>query len=263
MSSTNNQHTLSAEAVSAGYHPRFPVLHGVSLHVKRGEVTALIGPNGSGKSTLLRVLGGALKPSAGTAAVDEQNVYRTSARDLARQIAFVPQDNPAPFAFTVQELVELGANAGVSDTENKKTGNAHGGVQAALAVFDLGDFARRSLTNLSGGERQRAALARAWAQNTPFLLLDEPTAHLDLRHQSLLLGAVRRAAGEENRGVLLVLHDLNLAGACADTVFLLNKGHIAASGAAGEVLQAAVLEPVYQTALHVKQEGGAFWVRGA
>ena len=251
--------TLSTINLTAGYDNRRPILQGVSLTVRQGEVTALIGPNGSGKSTLLRVLGGALKPSAGAALVAGHDVYRTSARDLARQIAFVPQDNPAPFAFTVQELVELGANA----ANAAEAGNANERVQAALDTFDLNDFAHRSLTNLSGGERQRAALARAWAQNTPFLLLDEPTAHLDLRHQSGLIHAVRRAARKQNRGVLLVLHDLNLAGACADTLYLLDAGRIAARGAARDVLTSAVLEPVYQTAIHVKQEDGAFWVRGA
>lgn len=243
--------TLRAENITAGYTKHQTILHEVSADVERGKVTVLIGPNGSGKSTLLRVLAGALKPTTGSVHMGAGDVYQLSARVLARKIAFVPQDNPAPFAFTVAELVELGANAAGKDAGSP----APARTQAALRQFDLADFADRSLTNLSGGERQRTALARAWAQNTPFLLLDEPTAHLDLRHQSLLVQAVKHAARDENRGVLLVLHDLNLAATCADVLFLMQNGRIVAHGTSGDVLTARILEPVYQTGVRVRNIG--------
>ncbi len=250
--------TLSSDAVSAGYAARQPILHEVSVFVRRGEVAALIGPNGSGKSTLLRVLGGALKPFGGHVTVSGESVYKMSARTLARSVAFVPQDNPAPFAFTVEELIALGANA----AEPSGAPPADARIENALRLFDLLDFAGRSLTNLSGGERQRAALARAWAQNTPFVLLDEPTAHLDLRHQSLLIQAVQHAARVEQRAVLLVLHDLNLAHDCADQFFLLDRGRVVARGAAGDVLIPPVLEPVYQTSVRrVTGDDQSVWLR--
>lgn len=250
--------SLSADAINAGYAARQPILQDVSVSVRRGEVAALIGPNGSGKSTLLRVLGGALKPSQGRVSVGGESVYGMSARALACRLAFVPQDNPAPFAFSVAELVALGANA----AEAAGAPSADTRIENALRLFDLTDFANRSLTNLSGGERQRAALARAWAQNTPFVLLDEPTAHLDLRHQSLLLQAVQHAAREENRAVLLVLHDLNLAQSCADSFVLLERGRVVARGTAGDVLIPRVLEPVYQTPVRrVTGDDQSIWLR--
>jgi len=218
-----------------------------------GAVTVLIGPNGSGKSTLLRCLAGALTPSSGIVRLDGEELLRLRPVVRASHIAFVPQNSPVGFDFTVGELVRLGAdtpppphNNGVSGRRSPRERAAH-----ALAVLDLTHLAARSLLALSGGEQQRAAIARAVAQDTPYLLLDEPTAHLDLRHQSAVLGLLRRRARDDRRGVLVVLHDLNLAAAFADTLVLLDQGRVVASGTPADVLLSSLLGPVYQTEVHV------------
>lgn len=235
---------LSADSLTLRYGSLPPVLENITLTVEPGRVTALIGPNAGGKSTLLRSLARAHPPHSGRVSIGPDDLYRLPAREAARRIAYVPQDNPMPFAFTVSELIALGADAApaVADATDRSRR-----ISDAAALFDMEPLADRNLLTLSGGERQRAALARAFAQNTPCLLLDEPTLHLDLRHQAALLGAVRKAAREKGQAVLLVLHDINQAAAVADTLLLLSGGRIAASGGAATVLSASRLSEAYQT----------------
>jgi len=225
------------------------VLHDVNCSAVPGSFTALLGPNGSGKSTLLRCLAGALIPAAGAVLLDDVPLERVLPSRRAARIAHVPQHSPTGFAFTVGELVGIGAGAGHC------SGNAAGAAAAAAAraitAMDLDPFVDRSLLTLSGGERQRATVARALAQNTPYLLLDEPTAHLDLRHQAGVLDLLRRKAQEDGRSVLAVLHDLNLAATYADRLVLISDGCVAASGTPDEVLTQATIELVYQTFVHV------------
>ena len=242
--------TLSADSLTARYGSLPPVLENVSVTVEPGRVTALIGPNAGGKSTLLRCLARAHPPASGRVSIGPDDLYRLPAREAARRIAYVPQDNPMPFAFTVAELIMLGADAApVGDHADRSRR-----ISEAVALFDLEPLAERSLLTLSGGERQRAALARAFAQNTPFLLLDEPTLHLDLRHQAALLRAVRTAAREKGQAVLLVLHDINQAAAAADTLLLLHGGRIAASGEPATVLSAERLSEAYQTSVLIRDD---------
>lgn len=238
--------SLSARGLSAGYRGAEAV-RDVDLTVEPRRVAVLIGPNGSGKSTLLRCLARAHPPRQGSVRVDNEDLYRLSAHAAARRIAYVAQENPAPFAFTVSELVALGASIGVTGRPQQDR------VEAALRLLDLNGLAGRSLLTLSGGERQRAALARAFAQETPYLLLDEPTAHLDLRHQIALLEAVRAVAAG-GKGVLLILHDLNLAAAYADVLFLLHEGRLFASGTPGQTLTAETIRQVYQTNVFIEAD---------
>jgi ABC-type cobalamin/Fe3+-siderophores transport system ATPase subunit len=226
---------LQVENLTAGYGKR-GVLQGVSLTLNVGEVVALIGPNGSGKSTLLRCIARAIKYDTGTLTIDGENLSAMNARAVARKITFVPQENPMPYAFTVAELVGLGS-----------VGQGTNAQREAMELLDLLPLANRSVVGLSGGERQRAALARGLAQETPYLLLDEPTAHLDLKHQQSLLNVARERAQSQKTGVLVVLHDLNLAAASADTLCLMHKGEIVASGAPSDVLTPEILHTYYQT----------------
>lgn len=232
---------LRAETVSVRFHRggAFAVQN-VSLTVFPGECVALVGPNGAGKSTLLRALAG-LSPEivSGTVTLGGAEIERLSARELAMRRAFVAQDNPMPFAFTVRESVSLGGAASAVDD--------------ALARFDLSDFAERSVLQLSGGERQRVALARAWAQNAALLFLDEPTAHQDLRHAQGVLGGVRAYVGERpaERAVVVVLHDLNLAAFWADKVLLLQQGKTVAFDTPQAVLTAETLSRVYETPVQI------------
>lgn len=226
---------LRADSLSVRFHRggAFAVQN-VTFAVSAGQCVAVVGPNGAGKSTLLRALAG-LSPEivTGTVTIAGAEVGRLSARELATRRAFVAQDNPMPFAFTVREAVSLGATAGE--------------VNDALVRFDLSAFAERSVLALSGGERQRVALARAWAQNAALLFLDEPTAHQDLRHAGAVLSGVRAYIGERpaERAAVAVLHDLNLATSWADKVLLLRGGETVAFGVPQAVLTAETLSRIY------------------
>jgi iron complex transport system ATP-binding protein len=238
---------LVAAGLHAGYG-RERVLHGIDACIPAAAVTALIGPNGSGKSTLLRCFTGALRASAGAVVCDGISLTRIPIAELARRVAYVPQETPAPYAFTVQELVSL-APAG-RHTQVTPVVNGLNAVDEALDTLDLLPLRHRSLTRLSGGERHRAAIARGLAQNAPYLLLDEPTAHLDLKHQRSVLDAVRARAAQ-GVGVLLVLHEIDLAAHWADTILLLHQGRVAAHGRADDVLTSETLSGVYDADVRI------------
>lgn len=250
--------TLEARSVFVGYGGT-PILRDAACRIAAGNITVLVGPNGSGKSTLLRCLARGLTPQAGSILLDGQDLYALRPRRAAERLAYVPQENSAGFDFTVRELVALGAEAGPA---RDGTRSLRQQIEQALGDLDLEALAGRSLLTLSGGERQRAFIARALAQDTDFLLLDEPTAHLDLRHQQRLLQRLRQAAREGGKAVLIVLHDLNLAARWADAVLLLGEGRIVAAGTPTVVLTPERLRAIYQTNVYVPRLplGGQPWV---
>ena len=234
---------LSIEDVTIRYEAR-TVLRNISLAVKASEVLALIGPNGVGKSTLLRACSGTLKPISGRVLIAGQDVQRLHIADRAKLIAVVPQAVRLPEIFSVFETVLMGRTPylGWLGRESEKDRSA---VQAALDRTATLDLADRPIGELSGGEQQRVLIARALAQSARILLLDEPTAHLDLKHQAGVLSLVRDLAHTENYAVLLALHDLNLAAQYADRVALLSNGAVAAIGTPEEVLTEENLSPAY------------------
>jgi iron complex transport system ATP-binding protein len=225
---------LEVDGVSAGYGAR-SVLEGVSVAVAAGEVVALVGPNGAGKTTLLRVASGALRPTRGTVRLDGRDLARIPAREAARTVAGVAQDDDPAFAFTAREVAAMGRypRLGPWRAEGAEDRAA---VDRALAVAGLEEVADRPLPSLSSGERRRAAVARCLAQEADVLLLDEPTAHVDVGREARVLAAFRAEAKERGRAVLVALHDLALAGLFADRVVLLVAGRVAAEGAPREVL---------------------------
>jgi len=240
---------LEIRGVAAGYGER-EVLHGIDLTVAAGEVMVLAGPNGAGKTTLLRVLSGTLRPRAGAVRWQGEDLLGLSPRQRARRMAVVPQARTAPPTFTVAQAVMLGRTPylswlGAPDARD------HEVVQRVLAQTDLTDLAARKLGQLSGGERQRVLLARALAQETPILLLDEPTTYLDLRHQANILRLVRGLSRAHGLAVLMVVHDLNLAARFADRMALLDGGEILAVGAPEDVLTAERIAAVYRTPVDV------------
>ncbi len=256
---------LMAQRLTAGYAGR-DALHAVDCEVIPGTVSILIGPNGSGKSTLLRCLARGLPPRQGRVLLEGDDLYVLPPHAVAARIAYVAQNNPFHFSFTVQELVHLGAAAASHPSRPQTPGSdAHERVEQALRALDLDALAARSLLALSGGEQQRAAIARALAQDTPYLLLDEPTAHLDLRHQNRLLHLLRHEARAQHKAVLIVLHDVNLAAAWADRLILMHQGRIAASGEPTTVLTPETLASVYQTDVLVQPSpsGQSVWVSPA
>jgi iron complex transport system ATP-binding protein len=247
---------LRLEAVRFAYGAQ-QVLRDVSLALEPGERVALLGPNGAGKSTLLRLASGYLVPDAGDVWLGAERLADLPRRVAARRLAGVAAEEAHEFPFTVRESVALGRHAwrsafaapGAADRER---------VEAALAACDLLALAERALPGLSSGERQRVALARALAQDADVLLLDEPTAHLDLGHQTRLLEAVSAAARSRGTAALAALHDVNLASAWADRVVLLVAGRLVAEGAPAEVLDAVRVEAAFGAAVHVlpHPEGG-------
>ncbi|MEJ5200971.1 MAG: ABC transporter ATP-binding protein [Anaerolineales bacterium] len=234
---------LKIRSLSVQYGER-PVLREVSLDLKRGEVLALIGPNGSGKSTLVRAVSGVIPVAHGYIRVDGQDVTHLSPMQRARKIAVVPQAISLPPAFTVWQTVLMGRTPylnflGQLSQRDKEI------VNQALTRVQALHLAQRQVGDLSGGEAQRILLARALAQSTPILLMDEPTAHLDLKYQVSMLHMIRELAHHDGLAILLVLHDLNLAAEYADRLALLAEGQITAIGSAGEVLVADLISPTY------------------
>ncbi|MBM7464364.1 heme ABC transporter ATP-binding protein [Microbacterium dextranolyticum] len=233
---------LRARGVTVHY-PGAPAaaLADADLVVRSGEVHALVGPNGAGKSTLFGVLAGDVVPSTGSVSLDGHELSGIRPIELARRRAVLLQEHRVTFPFTVAEVVRMGR---APWARTPAEGDDDIAVADALAATDLTGLAHRTLPSLSGGERARAALARVLAQNVDVLLLDEPTAALDLRHQEDVLRLARDRA-RSGAAVAVVLHDLNAALGFADRVTLLAQGRVVASGPPHEVLTADAVAEVY------------------
>ena len=227
-----------------------PILQQVSVQVQAGEVVALIGPNGAGKSTLVRAISGALPLSFGRVYVGGEDLRRLSPARRARLLAVVPQARQAPGPFSVYQTVLLGRTA-YMNWLGQPGESDRGRVRLALERTQTLSLSERLVGELSGGEQQRVLLARALAQDAPLLLLDEPTTHLDLQHQSGLLNLVRQLARRHNLAVFMALHDLNLASLYADRVAILEQGRVLAVGTPAEVLTARTLSAVYHVPVNV------------
>jgi iron complex transport system ATP-binding protein len=218
------------------------ILTDVSLSVSEGEFLALVGPNGAGKTTLLKAMGGLLEPAAGRVAVDGRDLAALSAREIGRLVASVPQETSFGFDFAVREIVEMGR----LPYRSRLRGGDPGGrerVTRALGRTETGALSDRSVAGLSGGERQRVLLARALAQTTPVLLLDEPTANLDINHQVRTLDLV----ADLEKTVVAAIHDLDLAARYADRLALVADGELRACGPPEAVLAPDRLERVFGT----------------
>jgi iron complex transport system ATP-binding protein len=248
-SAVSNGHHLEIRSLTVHYAAR-PVLQDVTLDVKPGEVVALAGPNGAGKTTLIRAISGVLKPQTGTVSVDERDLASLPAARRARFLAVVPQARNLPPAFTVWQTVLLGRTPYLGWLGQPGEGDRQR-VRWAMERTHTFELADRRVEQLSGGEQQRVLLARALAQECPILLLDEPTAHLDLQYQVGLLNLIRELAGEQKLAVLMALHDLNLAALYANRVALLVEGHLFALGAPQEVLTPEALQAVYKVPVRV------------
>jgi len=234
---------LKIDQLSVAYGTR-EILHAVSLEVKSGEVLALIGPNGAGKSTLIRAVSGVIPVRSGQVHTNGDDFAELSSMQRARYLAVVPQAVSLPAAFTVWETVLLGRTPylGFLGQPSQKDEDL---ARAALERVSAGPLAGRRVGELSGGEQQRVLLARALCQSTPILLLDEPTAHLDLQYQVSLLEIVSELAHRDQLAVLIALHDLNLAARYADRVALLVGGAIRALGTPVQVLTSELLSQAY------------------
>lgn len=233
------------------------LLDGVDARVAPGRLTALIGPNGAGKSTLISVLAGERRPDAGEVHFEGASITAVPGRALAQRRAVLLQDSALDFAFTCEEVVELGRLPFSGTPDQLDDGAA---IAAACRLAGIDAFRHRSYQTLSGGEKQRVQFARAIAQiwrrpeetrrSARYLLLDEPTSALDLRHQRMVLDIARRLS-REGVGVLAAIHDLNLAIAYADDVILLRGGRVLASGPSEEVMTGAGIGACFEVEVEI------------
>jgi iron complex transport system ATP-binding protein len=247
--------SLSVEDLRFCY-PGVPVLHNISFDLPAGDFLSLLGPNGSGKSTLLRLLDRILVPEAGRITLDGRALSDYSRRDLARRIAYVPQDTLWVFPYTVQEIVLMGRSpyVGRMGFENRHDLEV---AQEMMRLTDIDRIANKLITAISGGERQRVLIARALSQKPEILLLDEPNAHLDISHQVEIFHILQEQNEEQNLTIISVSHDLNLAAAFSKRAMLLAEepdgATIFAIGPPKDVLTESNIERVYRTPVLVDQ----------
>lgn len=245
--------SLRADNLEFSYRPGTPVLQGVSVECAPGKIVGLFGPNGSGKSTLLRCLNGALRPQAGAVFLDDLAIGRMTPREVAAHVSVVPQDTPPDTPFTAGQIVELGRyphqQGWVGDRDDHCELVAH-----CLRRVGVEQLADRPFAQLSGGERQRVVVARALAQLGTYLLLDEPSTHLDITHQLHLYRLLREVASE-GIGIIMTCHDLFVAPLFVDRAMLLHAGRVFAVGLPQTVLTPEHLGQVYGCRLHVTWSG--------
>ncbi len=234
---------LSIQNISINYGTN-EVIKEVDFTLRENRIVAILGANGAGKTTLLKALNGSLRITKGAILLDEKPLESFSRREIAKKIAVVAQENETKFPVTVLEFVLSGrfAHGGVFGWE---TDNDLQIAENALEMCDLKDFESRLMNELSGGERQRVVFARALATEAGILLLDEPTANLDLSHQAILFRLVRERCQTCNSSAVIITHDLNLASEFADQILLLKRGQVVANGTPDEVLTAENLQEVF------------------
>jgi iron complex transport system ATP-binding protein len=246
---------LVTDRLAAGYDGG-TVLRDVSLRIPCGTLTALIGPNGAGKTTLLHALAGIHPRSAGEILLDGEPLAALSRRAIARRLALVPQFSEVTAAVTVEETVSLGRYPWIAPLASASRAD-RAAIEEAIEWLDLGELRDRPLTTLSGGERQRALLARALAQATPILLLDEPAANLDLRYQQEVFELLRSLVREKGVTILVAEHQLNLVAATCDRLLCLHDGRLLCQGAPHEVVTDALLRDVFGARMRVLRAGEA------
>ena len=247
---------LEAKQLAFAYQADRPILKGVDFSAAEGVFTTVLGPNGSGKTTLLRCLLGELIPASGEVLLKDQPLKKYDVRHRARLQAYVPQTPRSAFAFTAEKIVLMGrlAHTGPLGIPSQ---DDHAVVKLAMEMTDSVAFADRALEELSGGEAQRVMIARALAQQPAVLLLDEPTSHLDIRHQMTIYRMMQRLAHEWRIAVVCVSHDLNLASRFADRMVLMKDGAVLADGGPGDVLHRDVLESAYDVGIELFDTPGS------
>jgi len=235
---------IVVDGVAYAYGSGMKVLDGVTFSVKKAECFIVIGPNGSGKSTLMKLLAGLLRPDNGSVDILDRPLSDYSRKALARRIAYVPQLVPADFPFHVADVVLFGRapHLGTFGMESEKDREL---ARQAMAFTEIAHLAGRRIDQLSGGERQRVFIARAVCQEPEILLLDEPTAALDIAHQLRVMDLMERLKTEKRITVVMISHDINLAAMYADSLLLLHKGRMVRCGRPDDVLSYQTLEATY------------------
>lgn len=243
---------LKVKNLVCGYPFGF-TLKDISFEVKRKEFLGIIGPNGSGKTTLLKTISKILKPMEGEIILDGKNIESMSFRELARKIAVVPQVSNVEFGISVEEFVLLGRTPYRKLFQFLETKSDEDIALNAMELTEISALKERPIIDLSGGERQLASIARALAQQPQLMLLDEPTAHLDIAHQVRIMDLLRKLNEENSLTVIAVLHDLNLASEYCDRILLMREGRLHSIGKPEEVMTYPTLEEVYNTLVVVEK----------
>lgn len=243
---------IALEGATKRYHSQ-TVLDDVTITLGDEGVTALIGPNGAGKSTMFGLIGRLIKPDAGTVSVDGMDVSVAPSHELAKILAVLRQDNHIAARLTVHDLVEFGR---FPHSRGRLTVDDRTHIERAIDYLALNEFRDRFLDELSGGQRQRAFIAMVLAQDTKYVLLDEPLNNLDLKHMTEIMKLVRRMADELGKRVIVVLHDINFAATYADRIVAMRGGRIVADAPADEIMRPEVLEEVYGTTVDVREIDG-------
>ncbi len=242
---------ISIENVVAGYGKKV-VLQDVSVTADAGEFLGLIGPNGSGKTTLLRVVSGVLPPEKGRVLLRDTNLQDIGRRELARTMAFLPQDLAVDFSFTVREVVLMGRSPHLSRISYEKRKDVEI-AERAMELTGVEHLADQIITEISGGERQRVFIAMCLAQEPTLLVLDEPTNHLDIAHQLAALDLIQRLNRQTGMTVVSVFHDLNLAAEYCQRLVVLDRGRVAAVGTPEDVLTTDMILQVYGVKVFAEQ----------
>ncbi|MBN3193106.1 Fe(3+) dicitrate ABC transporter ATP-binding protein FecE [Pectobacterium versatile] len=242
---------LTTQNLTAGYGDK-RILDGLSLSLPAGKITALLGPNGCGKSTLLKCFAKLLTPESGTIQLNGKSLSMFSARQLSRHLALLPQQHLTPEGITVRDMVAYGRSPWLS-LWGRLSPDDRQRVQLAMEKTHIVDLADKRLTDLSGGQRQRAFLAMLLAQDTPVVLLDEPTTYLDINHQVELMKLLREL-NQAGKTVVTVLHDLNQASRYCDHLVMLADGRVMAQGSPHEVMKPELLQRVFSIDAEIHAE---------
>ena len=237
------EHSLAADGLAVGYDQR-EIIHDLSVRIPTGKITVIVGANACGKSTLLKTLARLLKPSRGTVLLDGKSIQQIPTREVATKLGLLPQSPTAPEGITVADLVGRGRYPRTRWIRQWSRADDEA-VAEAMTSTDVLSIADRPIDELSGGQRQRVWIAMAIAQQTPLLLLDEPTTYLDIAHQIEILDLCARLHEEQGRTLVAVLHDLNHAARYATHLIAMRGGQVVAEGAPAEVVTAELVEKVF------------------
>jgi iron complex transport system ATP-binding protein len=241
---------LEIQDLSAGYENGF-VIKGISLSLEPGEFIAVMGRNGSGKSTLIRAAQGFLRNVEGRVALEGENLFRMSRREIAEKIAYVPQLSEPVFEFTAGEIVRMGLYNRQARLQSLSPGDQED-VAEAMRLTETAALTDKKMGHLSGGERQRVFIARALAQDTPVLLLDEPSLHLDISYQVEIYGLLKQLQQEKKKTILAAEHNINLAAAHAERLVFLKAGGIAVQGTPAETIRAEIVRDIFDAEVDVR-----------
>ncbi len=242
---------LRLNHISASYHD-LPVLEDISLHIRSGRFYGIIGPNGAGKTTLLKIMTGIKKPDTGEVLLKDKGIGSLSGKKIARTMAVVPQSSFIPPLFTVEEVVSMGRYP-YSRFRFSETDTDRASVRSAMEKTGVEAFCLKVIHELSGGQRQEVIIARALAQTPEILMLDEPTANLDIKHQMKILGLTASLVKNEALAAVMVIHDLNLASRFCDRLFLLHNRKILAMGEPKAVLTPDNLKTAYEVEAVIRE----------